>query len=105
MFRLLIMFSLVLRIHSIESRCLLLTDKLKKYNIDLSEQENSFYQWTFCENATETSCCTKIDPDKIRNATMFELSHLFELNSMNLFELLNRLSIDTNSLFSYFFLK
>lgn len=78
------------------NQCFLLNTKLNKYNINLNVIQKNFSGLTICENLIENRCCPKTYESQIQNATAIELYRLFELNTINLYEPLHRLTNDFN---------
>ncbi|CAF4724973.1 unnamed protein product [Rotaria sp. Silwood2] len=79
-----------------QNECFLLNNKLNKYNININIIERNFSGLHLCKNFINNYCCPQIYENHIQNATAIELYHLFELNTINLYEQLVRLTNDLN---------
>ena len=78
--------------------CVLLNNKLHKYNINLPTSELSNQPAArLCPSLTSTHCCPQAYEDRFQNASALELYHLFELSTINLYEPLLRLTNELNS--------
>jgi len=94
------LFLLCLLINSLstqENQCLLLNNKLHKYNINLNTlQSSNFPGIRLCQGLIHNHCCPQNYEDHIQNASAIELYRLFELYTINLYEPLIRLTNDLN---------
>ncbi|CAF0818070.1 unnamed protein product [Rotaria sordida] len=79
------------------NECFLLNNKLNKYNIKINIVEKNFSGLHLCKNLIHNYCCPQTYENHIQNATAIELYHLFELNTINLYEQLIRLANDLNN--------
>ena len=97
MFQSLFLICLLIKlIYTETNQCSLLHNKLNKYGIDINIDEKNFIGLRLCQGLINDYCCPQIYEDKIQNATSIELNYLFELNSINLYEPLLRLTIELN---------
>ncbi|CAF5133339.1 unnamed protein product [Rotaria sp. Silwood1] len=79
-----------------QNECFQLNNKLNKYNIHINIIEKNFTGLYLCKNFIHNYCCPQIYENHIQNATAIELYHLFELNTINLYEQVVRLTNDLN---------
>lgn len=79
-----------------ENQCFLLNTKLNKYNVNINLIQQNSSSFSLCQNLNQQHCCPQIYENHIQNATINEVYHLFELNTINLYEPLIRLNNDLN---------
>jgi hypothetical protein len=82
-----------------ENQCFLLNNKLTDHNININIPQKDFLGLRLCQGLIPNYCCPQIYENQIQNATAIELYRLFELNIINLYSPLIRLTNDLNSKF------
>jgi hypothetical protein len=80
-----------------QNQCFLLNNKLTQYNINVNIPQKDFLGIRLCQGLIPDTCCPQIYEDQIQNATSIELYRLFELNTINLYEPLLRITNELNS--------
>lgn len=80
------------------NRCSDVNSKLDKYGIELTVNEKDFAGLLLCQNFINNYCCPQNYEYQIQNATKTELRQLFEFYSINLYELLQQITIQLNGL-------